>query len=234
MYVPPFWTMSYEFVGTILITALSCFLNHNKTNVFVFYGVICVIIIFMFPDDYAAFILGAMLFHAQEFIDKEPGSPDSNPIIRKIMISKPVMIILLVIGILLAGASVSSGIYKVLEYLPFIRDHLSFVRALGAATCVFVILNSSLLRKILSFSVLSFIGKYSGQIYAFHWLTVISVGSGLYILLVPILPRWLLLCLIFAVVIFIPVGLGYACKLLFKKIDKVEKAIGNKIKLWRS
>ncbi|MBR2696515.1 MAG: hypothetical protein IKE48_03310, partial [Parasporobacterium sp.] len=79
-----------------------------------------------------------------------------------------------------------------------------------------------------SFRPLSFIGKYSGYIYAFHWPVIISLGCGMFLLLTGRIPGWLLLSLIFIFVIAIPIGLGYSCKVFYKQVDKLERRLFTK------
>ncbi|MBR2696555.1 MAG: acyltransferase [Parasporobacterium sp.] len=108
IYIPPFWTMGYEFVGTIFITIMTFFLNHNKRNSFVFYAFACIIILFMFPDDYIAFTLGALLFTVQSTLEEAPEDSRLRRFADKFLLKPPVLILLLLAGIYPSGLSVLS------------------------------------------------------------------------------------------------------------------------------
>ena len=231
-YVPPFWTIGYEFVGTIGITLLSYFTSqHKKQNQIIFYFVLCIIILFMFPNEYISFVAGALLFAVQTIIDNEEDDSRFGRCLKKVLIKTPVLILLMLIGIYLAGTNFDfGGIYKILAYIAVLSKHSLVFRIIGVFLCLFVILNSPGLKKVLSLKGLSFLGKHSGYIYAFHWLVIISLGCGMYLLLAGHFPKWLLLIILFVLAIVIPIGLSYGCKALYKQVDKLENRIISAIK----
>ena len=225
-YVPPFWTMTYEFVGSIVTTVLVYFTrNQPKKNRFILYFCLCVIILFLFSDSYMSFVLGILLFEIQTLINDSMNSLVVNKKINKYLL-KMLFVFLLIIGIYFAGSSDEyRGIYQILAYIPILSKHPVIFRSCGVFLCLLVILNSQWLKKILGLKAISYIGNNSGYIYAFHWTVIISLGCGLYMLCADYFPKWLLLPILYCFAIGVPIGLGYGCKALFKQVDKLEKKL---------
>lgn len=225
-YVPPFWTMSYEFVGSIFTTLLVYLTkNQPKRNRYILYICLCFIILFMFSDSYMSFILGTLLFEIQSDINDSRNALKVQKI-KSIFLIKLCLVFLMLLGIYFAGAADGySGIYRILAYIPGLSNHPVIFRSGGVFLCLLVILNSQWLKKILAFKAISFIGNNSGYIYAFHWTVIISLGCGMYMLCIEYLPKWLLLPILFCFAVGVPIALGYGCKALYKQVDKLEKKL---------
>ena len=176
MYVGPFWTIRFEFYGTILISAISFYAYSNQKISKIIYITSGFIFCFISPN-IVSFIIGAFVFDCSYQKDTDISILDkiTNFIIQK----KIIISFLFFIGLYFACTNLTlSGLWSPLKY---IQIEESIFRALGIGICVLYIENSLTLRKLLSIKLLSWLGRISAYTYAFHWPITLSVGCGSYL-----------------------------------------------------
>ena len=228
-YVGPFWTIRYEFFGSILITAIAYFAAKNKKiakESYIFIGIIFLSI----SPNLASFVLGAFAFDCIDRLE----SDDSiiGRAIKWILLKKWLLIIVLVIGIYFACTNMYlTGLWSPLQYLPdFIKGNGGAIRGFGVSLILICMERIKLLQNIFSIKPLKWLGKISAYTYAFHWPIILSVGCGVYLLLSNTLNYNLSVGIVSIVVIVITFLLAWLYIKLLPAMIKFETFIFNKIK----
>jgi peptidoglycan/LPS O-acetylase OafA/YrhL len=167
------WTMVFEFFGAILIYVLLFINQFNKRPMVVitFFAVLafCVGGVYLLP-----FCLGLLLAYLQE----------KKPAFGGTALRRLVFLLLVLLGVYIA--SYPSAPYEVigLHMHRWVRiDHFPaavFYQSLGCALLFFVILNSRMCQRVLSFRPLLFIGKLSFSVYLTHLLVLCTFSAWLF------------------------------------------------------
>lgn len=223
IYVGPFWTIKYEFLGALLITALSYYAAAN-TKSKLFYIIIGVALLFINPY-LVSFVIGAFVF---DCLFKENDETILGKIVRFLLSKKALVFFLFVIGIyLLCVNNYLSNIWKPFKLLKKLNITSEIVAAMGVGTCLLCIEKTKAIKKLLSICPLKFLGSISAYTYAFHWPIILSLGCGMYLLLKGFLPYYYCVLVISLSVIIVTIILAYLYTKLLPKILLLEKRIGD-------
>lgn len=182
VYVGPLWTIRLEFIGSLIISAISYYASSNRNLSKVIYLGFGVTFLFYIPM-FCSFILGAFAF------DCVYNSKDSAYKINKIFSSpfknKLIRLSIFIIGIyLFTTGFYLNGFYKPLSFLPdVLSGNLGVIRATGFAICLICIELTPTAKTCLSIKPLRWLGSISAYTYAFHWPIILSAGCGVYIIL---------------------------------------------------
>lgn len=176
-YVGPFWTISYEIMGYILITVL-CSVAKEKKWRRILYVFVAIILWLNGQANYCSFVFGA--FVADLFNYSEPNTTWLSRIYTKLVRHKAFLIPFYILGTYLASIPINqTGIYS---FLPSFVGAILY-RATGIAMCLWCILNCGLAQKILEIKPIQWLGKISFTTYAFHWPLMLSLEAGLFMLM---------------------------------------------------
>lgn len=164
-YIGVLWTMNYEFLGSFLVFSfLSLFGTIKKRYVFYL-----VLITFFYNTYFLAFILGLLLC-------------DLN-LNKHINSFKPIIFIFLIIGLFLGSypyGKTENTIYNFLNVKFLILNYRTFYHIIGAFFIMISVLNSSILKNILSSKLFVFLGKISFSLYLTHFLILTSFSFLLF------------------------------------------------------
>ncbi|MBQ6160876.1 MAG: acyltransferase [Oscillospiraceae bacterium] len=189
-YNGPMWTIHFELFGSLLITVLSSFVSSNvegfwkrKLSYILFY-----LIIGVMNQNYCGFIAGAITYDVLDsLMNQSAGQTDRFSFLRR----TPVKLLLLAAGFYFAAINMNvTGIWYPLHFLSQLSAQF---RIWGVCLCLFVLMLSPMLQKMLSARFLVKLGKLSRFIFIFHWPMILSVGCWLFIRLYSTLSRGLLL-----------------------------------------
>ena len=122
------------------------------------------------------------------------------------------------------------GIWKPIQYIPWIKEYPEMLRTAGIALIIPVIVKTLLLQKLLSFRPLIWLGRISAYTYAFHWPVILSVGCGVYLLLSDYLNYYAVVLIASAVVFIITLLSAHFFTLLVPKVVSAENHLIQKIK----
>ena len=226
IYNGPFWTIKHEFLGALLITAISFYLASSKYSK-LYYIILGIILLFVTPY-LVSFVIGAFVLDS---IHKEN---DDDTLIGKALrwlLSKKVLVgILFVIGLyLLCANNYLSNIWKPFKLLKFLNITSEVVVASGLGLCLLCIEKTQIVKKVLSIRPLLFLGKISAYTYAFHWPVILSLGCGMYLLLENSLPYYYCVLIISAAVITATILLAFMFTRVLPKILLAESRIKDTI-----
>lgn len=198
------WIMKYEFLGS-LIAYLTLFLIGKNKFRYIIYAIELVFLLVIDPNyGYAAVLLGMIICDImntkREFVDK-------------ICRNKFILLIMFLTGIFLAsypaaGVGLENTIYSLLGSPRVILFYTA-----GCSILFFVLLNSSLMQRLLDNKFLNYLGRYSMGIYMVHFPVIASFSAWLLILLSNVLSYNLimLLNLILSAVIVVLLGKVFTC-----------------------
>lgn len=225
IYVGPFWTIKYEFLGALLITAISYYAAANKhsKSFYILFG-----IGLLFINPYlVSFVIGAFVF---DCLYKENDETLLGKAVGFLLSKKALVIVLFVIGLyLLCVNNYLSKIWKPFKLLQILKFTPEIVAAMGVGTCLLCIEKTKVIKKFLSIRPLKFLGSISAYTYAFHWPIILSLGCGMYLLLENLLPYYYCVLIISLSVIIVTIILSYLFTKLLPKILVFEKKIGEKV-----
>jgi len=213
IYVGPFWTITHEFFGAVLITAISYYGFENIKNRKLYFIILGIIFFFMnqmlFP-----FISGAFIYECIYSKELKEDNSFINKFIYFVCNNRLLLFLLFLVGIyLFTTNSYVSSIWKPFNFLP-----PGILRSLGFSICLYYIHQSNILKYLLSSKPLHFLGKISAYIYAFHWPIILSLGCGLYLLLQNI-SYYLAVLIITIAVLIASILLSYMYVKLYPKVE---------------
>lgn len=158
-YVGPLWTMTYEFLGSLLVFAVLSLIGKEKVR-YLFYAVF--ILIFRYSN-FTHFIIGMMMCDIM---------CNQTAWVEKLRAKKVLVWILFIIGFYFgsypSGTGSESSIYAIWNF-PFIADKVVFWHLVGATLMIFALLNCAPLQKLFESRPFRFLGKHSFSLYLVHW-----------------------------------------------------------------
>lgn len=167
------WTMTYEFLGSMLVFSILIVIRNIKYRYILY-----TILILIFKDFYySAFIIGILLC-------------DINNV-RSIFIKNKLLIIIcfivgLFIGSYPTNVNVSNSIYSILDF-TFLSNKVMTYHILGSTCIILAIINSDILQKILSSKGFMKLGEISFAMYLMHLSVIGSFSSLIFIKLIKYL-----------------------------------------------
>ena len=182
-YVGPFWTIKYEFLGYIFVLILCYVLNDSRWKRAglvigaVFLGV-------LFDLKYSVIVFGALVadLYYNNYYDATPFSKYYHKVLDK----KWFLALCFIVGLFFACCPIYyASVYKVLSVIPLINT--GFVRGVGMALIVFVMLKSKTVRWIFELRFFTWLGKFSFAVYAFHWPIMLTLQAYLFSRFLPTL-----------------------------------------------
>lgn len=175
-FVRPFWTLKYEFWGSLIVMATTYLFLHKKWRRIGYVGM-AVLVCYILDGNYFGFFAGALL--ADLFYNANESTYISGCYSR-IINHKVVLSICFLVGTILACVPMEFGqFYSFMNYFPI---GSALYRTVGISLIMWCILNTQKIQRILENRVLLFVGKLSFSIYAFHWPILCSVQMGLFLL----------------------------------------------------
>lgn len=175
-YIGPFWTIRYEFWGSVLtlVTSYSVLSAGKRRRGLLF---IFGIIVLCAKAELFPFFVGALAFDCM--YDTENDNTRSGKIVAFCM--RRLLPVVMAAGLYLLCINMSvSGMWAPLAIIP---ESTLICRSVGCGLCVMCIHSSGLLRSVFSLKPLQLLGRMSAYIYAFHWPIILSLGCGIYIAL---------------------------------------------------
>lgn len=176
-YNNPLWTIKYEVFGSMIIYAFSNLINNVEEKRKYIY-IIAMVATIPISITIVPFFMGAFLFECininnNTFIDD---------ILKWIIVKKYRLYILFIIGIYFASINMfTSGVWKILSYIPAYDSMNIIFRSGGIAIIVFCIHHLKYLNSFLSEKTLVYLGMISRYIYVFHWPIILSLGCLIFI-----------------------------------------------------
>lgn len=217
LYVGPLWTMHHDLIGfvCVFLTNHYAFLNKNERKrkwIYFLMG-----ILFMHINaNLVAFFVGAFVWELCQMLK----SQNINVYVKNIIDSKIGRIFLIVLGVCCAGIPIGEygGVFTLfglfLDCIPEVA-----IRSFGLGVLLLVTIQTRSIQRILSISLLRFLGKYSAYIYAFHWQIILSVGCFICISMYDKVSYKLLVVLISVICIVLSV----VCSVLYVKLYQTIK-----------
>lgn len=181
IYNPPLWTMSGELFGSIMIYFLLMIFpykeNTNKKNYYIYF-----FLLIMFFNNYKFYFIIGLIFAKIYCHDKEK-------IYDIKLITKFILLILILYLSGYCYLNTNSKIYlpltnffNLFTYLE--SDSVSVIKNISSSLIFLLILSSKSIQKILSLKIFNIFGKYSTELYLFHWpilyTVVLKITSFIY------------------------------------------------------
>ena len=219
-YNTPLWTIHFELIGGLLITAISSYIFHNISG---FWSRKFAYLLFYIPlgflnQNYCGFVIGALSFEMLQSVS-DPGTFEAEKLRR--LLSVPCKAVLMLIALYCATINMSAvGIWSVFHPLSRVAVQL---RIFGIGLFLFVISLSAGLRKLLSGRLLVWLGKMSRYIFIFHWPIILSAGCFAYLRLYSCLPRAMLLLTVLSVCVIVTIAVSVLYELLERQITTAIK-----------
>jgi len=214
-YVGPFWTISYELWGYIIVFLMAMSLKNSKWRRFVYLVLIPAIYVGL-DEYYCVFVLG-LLVADLEF--------NQNPTIGNkwcINLKKNKIFILLVICLSVyfscCPMNEASPLYSFWFDVPMVTHIL--LRGMGISMFVWAIFNLNLLQKILSIKPLVKLGTLSFETYALHWPIMLSFGARAFLLSRKYMSYGAAAGISFVVTLIITYVLSLFLRMVIKQINK--------------
>lgn len=198
-FIIPFWCLSYEFIGYIIVYIVSFFLKDSKYRRLVY-----IIFVLFVPTGYNSFLMGALV---ADLIYNKNRFLLSNMICS--FNKKVFIIITFFIGLYCSCCPMTlESIYSIWKIIPREEyDVAKFIRSLGMAIIIYVMYNSKALQKIMMNPINMFLGKISFSIYSFHFPIMITVETFIFKLLLQYIgytkAAWLSLLASFPIIIVV-------------------------------
>lgn len=174
-YNPVLWTMTYEFLGSLLLFSFLLVIHGLRYKIILYAGLILGLIATK-NNFYAAFILGAFLNRMLYDIKFMPGTVLKHKI-TKVLIG--------LIGLFFCSYPllnrVDNTIYACISFSQV--DSYDFYHVIGSFMLMYVIVQSDKVKKALSNTALVFIGKISFSFYLLHFIIFCSFTCYLFKLL---------------------------------------------------
>lgn len=178
-FVGPFWTIRYEFWGTLMTLAISyLFLDKKWRRIgYILFGLrTCSIL----DGNYLGFFVG--MFIADLFYNTDEQTTYFSRYYQSTINKKCFLSLCAVAGVYLACVPIEFGsIYSFLRNLPISSE---VYRTIGVGLIMYLVLNVSRVQKLLENKVLTSLGKMSFSIYAFHWPLQCSLQFALFVWLI--------------------------------------------------
>lgn len=219
------WTMTYEFMGSMIVFSFASLFGRLK-NRWIFY---LAAIIFFLKTLYLGFLLGMLLADLY----------NSNPTNTSLKLNNTIIkLILLVTGLFLGsymvnGSGMTAIVYTLMgDFYNFIMSIMPipiasnmltglnwitppqiFYYTVGAFIILLVLLNSSILKQILSSRIPVFIGGISFSLYLLHPIILCSYSVSLFSLLYPHISYLAASVIVLLSTTVILAGCSYAMKL---------------------
>lgn len=222
-YVGPFWTISYELWGYVIVLLLALFLKESKWRRLV-YCVISVVIYICIDPQYCIFIMGLLVAD----LEFNTNATVCDKLYRKLLMSKVFVVFCFFVATYFACCPMNdrSPFYSFWFKLPLLTHTL--LRGFGMALFIWVAVNSKLIQKILSFKPLVFLGEMSFETYALHWPLMLSCEAALFLALVECLDYNKAALLSFGITVVIIYISSFFFSILVKKINKIIDRFKNK------
>ncbi len=217
-YVGPFWTICYEFFGALIIKTVSFFAVRNGKYSKLYYLVFSFLFLFIY-NYIVAFFSGAFIF---ECVYDDGKSCDIIDRFVKFVFSKKYLFIpFFIIGLYFACINLEGvGIYSIINYIPLLGKSTFLFRTFGISICFLCIEKIGFLQKVLSMSVLKWLGSISAYTYAFHFPIILSAGCGVFLVFVERISYYGAVIIASVVSIILTLLLSYFYTKLSQQISK--------------
>lgn len=215
-YVGPFWTISYELWGYIIVLLTAYVLKDSRYRRIIYF-IIMVVMVVCLDAYYSIFVLG--LFVADLAFNKNPTICDK--FYKKIITNKVFLAISFCASVYFACCPMyeDSVLYSFWYKLPILNHIL--LRGFGMALFVWVSANSTLIQKILSVKPLVRLGEVSFETYALHWPLMLSCEAGLFLLFSKSLSYNIAVILSFVITLIIIYVTSILLHMGIKRINKI-------------
>lgn len=179
-YNAPLWVMQFILIGSFVIYALQFLFRYIKKR----YVVYLVALVLFYKTYYPAFILGMMLCDATHMQHHYPSLSEN----------KIVLCILFLVGIYLGSYKLHNfWMYGFLDE-NFVARYYGGYKAIayniiGAVLITYVLLHSTLMKRLLSRKSMVFLGRIAFSFYILHFIVLCSLAcflfNSLYVLMIP-------------------------------------------------
>lgn len=175
-YNVPFWTMTYELFGSMLVYITAYVTSSLRHRQWIYFG----LVLFLWDSYYCPFVLGMILSD----LSNRPEQP-----LRKLNFGW-LNLILGAAGLLMLSFPyhtdfIDASLYRYFQ-IPWIANNQVFYYTWGAFLLILVGLNSRWVQKLLALRPFLFLGRISYPMYAIHWIVLGSFSSFLFLKLAPI------------------------------------------------
>lgn len=176
-YVVPLWTMTYEFLGAMLVFVTAYIGSRLPKGRTLFFAAVAALFLNTY---YIAFVLGMILADLSQ-------RPD-QPIKR--YLRPATTAILGIVGLFLLSFPAYTdfadySIYRFMHFHSIETKLVIYYYTWGAFLVLLSVLNSSKLQEMLSARPLVYLGRISFPLYAIHWIVLGSLSSALFIWTLP-------------------------------------------------
>ena len=219
-YNGPLWTIHFELIGGLLITAISSYIFHNVSG---FWSRKLAYLLFYVPlgflnQNYCGFVIGALSFEMLQSVS-DPGSVKAEKLRR--LLSVPCKAGLMLLALYCSTINMSAtGIWSAFHPLS---EYTAQIRIFGVGLSLFVISLSPRLQNLLSGWLLVWFGKMSRYIFIFHWPIILSAGCFIYLRFYLYLPRAMLLLTVLSVCVIVTIAASVLYEMLERQITTVIK-----------
>jgi len=171
---PVLWTMKVEFFGSIMIFLLCFFAANLGKFRYLLFALAGFVIYRLVGTYYLSFIFGALL--NEDFLSIKR----LHPTIRRALLSGVACLALLCASYPYYGSDAAPW-----RILPAVADPFIFWHVIGAWLVVWILVSTSLFRRVFSGPVSEWIGRLSFPIYLVHFPILLTVGTYLIVHLSP-------------------------------------------------
>ncbi|MBO7520326.1 MAG: acyltransferase [Clostridia bacterium] len=230
VYVGPLWTIRTEFIGSLMISAVSYYASSKRNLSKLIYIVFGIAYLFYNPI-FCGFIAGAFAFDC--VYNSKDNTDKTNEVFLFPFRNKIIRFSTFIVGVYLFSTGFTlDGLYKPLGFLPdVLSGNLGVIRATGCAICLLCVEFSHTAKTALSIKPIRWIGSISAYTYAFHWPIILSAGCGIYILLNKYYSYGVLFIFILLVVFVITFSLAWGYTKFNPFIDRTINLVFDRIKL---
>ncbi len=210
-YIGPFWTIPLEFFGYILCLVVCTAFKDKKYRRIVYFA-LCGVMWFS-SRNYSTLILGVIV--ADMYYKNEKDSTIFSPLYYKIFEKKQIALLLLIIGSLMACCPIWLKNYGFTIVRKIITK--GAVKRLGIALMLAGLVRLPKIQKLYEFAPIQWLGKFSYEIYAFHWPVMLVVQARLFAAFYEKMPYNEAAVLAFLVTIPVILVVSYLMYLLVSK-----------------
>jgi len=222
-YIGPFWTISYELWGYIIVFLMALSLKESKWRRLT-YLLIIVVMAFYLDSYYCVFIMGLLI--ADLLFNEVPTV--FGKLYGRLLANKVFIIVTFFVSSYFACCPMveSSSLYSFWFKLPVLNHIL--LRGFGMSLFIWVAVNSKLIQKMLSFKPLVFLGEMSFETYALHWPLMLSCEAGLFLAFEKHFSYDVAVLLSFVITLIVIYFSSFLLSVLIKQINKIIVSLQNK------
>ncbi|MBR5278308.1 MAG: acyltransferase [Clostridia bacterium] len=214
-YIGPFWTISYELWGYVIVFLMAYTLKDSKYRRIAYFVIMAVMLVCL-DSYYCVFVMGLLI--ADLAFNSKPtvfGKAYSYLLKHKAVVS-----VLFFIASYFACCPMqgNSSLYSFWYKLPLVNHIL--LRGFGISLFLWVVVNSKILQKVFSIKPLVFLGEMSFETYAIHWPLMLTCEAGLFLVFEKHFNYNTATLLSFAITLVVIYILSFLFNRLIKRINK--------------